>query len=177
MTVPGLRGRETITYLTFVIDHYDALPDYTAFIHANKDQWHNDILGSTSAAILKNLRLETIDRDGFANLRCSLDPGCPIGINPLAPTQIDIDAKDTRAYFADIYMELFDVPPSGIPEHIGNVCCAQFVVSKKRILERPKKDYERMRTWALESNSTDSFGVGWVMEKVWHITFGMPAQL
>lgn len=117
-----------------------------------------------------------MDRKGYVNLRCSNEPGCPIDVNPLEPTQYDIERNDTRAFFADIYMELFDVGPSNIPAHIGGVCCAQFAVSRQRILERPKKDYERIRTWAMESNTTDSFGVGWVMEKVWHIIFGMPAQ-
>ncbi len=94
-------------------------------------------------------------------------------MNPLEPTDIDIKGKDIRAYFADVYMELFNVPQSQVPAHVGNVCCGMFALSKERILARPREDYVRMRRWAMESNVTDSFGVGWVFEKVWHIIFGM----
>lgn len=172
---PGYRGREAITYLTFIIDYYNSLPNMTAFVHAGPVQWHNDLLGPNTGSILQNLRLETVYNKGYVNLRCKHDPGCPIGVNPLEPTDIDIKGRDIRAYFADVYMELFDVPASQVPLHVGNVCCGQFVVSRKRILERPKEDYERMRRWALESSVTDSFGVGWVFEKIWHIIFGMDA--
>lgn len=147
----------------------------TAFVHAKKAQWHNEDLGPWTSTILENLRIDTVLRNGYVNLRCKHDPGCPVGVNPLEPTDIDIKGRDIRAYFADVYMELFNVPAGQVPEHVGNVCCGQFVVSRERIRQRPLRDYIRMRTWALESSVTDSFGVGWVFEKIWHIVFGMDA--
>lgn len=173
LSLPSHRGREAIAYLTFIIDNYAALPSYTAFIHAGATQRHNDILGPYTAPILQNLRFDSVDRLGYLNLRCTLEPGCPIGVNPLEPTQTDIEGGDIRAYFADVYMELFDVPASAVPKHVGGVCCGQFVVSRERIRARPRNDYERMRRWALESTVTDSFGVGWTFEKVWQVVFGM----
>ncbi|KAI9665550.1 MAG: hypothetical protein M1831_001693 [Alyxoria varia] len=173
---PGYRGREAITYLSFIIDNYDSLPPYVAFVHAGATQWHNDILGPDTSAILRNIRFDMVDRRGYVNLRCKHDPGCPVGVAPFDPTDIDIRGKDIRAYFVDVYMELFNVPSSEVPHEIGNVCCGQFVVSRQRIRDRPKSDYERMRRWALESSVTHSFGVGWVFEKVWHIIFGMEAK-
>lgn len=173
---PAYRGREALIYLTFIIDYYDELPEYIAFVHAGPDQWHNDLLGPRTEKILKNIRLDTVKKKGYLNLRCAHDPGCPVGVDPFHPTETDIKGKDIRAYFADVYMELFDVPPSQIPREIGNVCCGQFVVTRERIRERPIEDYIRMRKWALETTITDSFGIGWVFEKVWHIIFGMPPQ-
>lgn len=60
-----------------------------------------------------------------------------------------------------------------VPNAIGHACCAQFAVSKERILARPREDYERMLTWAMTTNLADNGGVGWDFEKLWHIVFGM----
>lgn len=62
-----------------------------------------------------------------------------------------------------------------MPGEIGNVCCGQFAVSRERIRARPKEDYVRILDWAATTELTDDFGVGWVMEKLWHIVFGMDA--
>ncbi|KAG2019559.1 hypothetical protein GB937_005108 [Aspergillus fischeri] len=167
------RGREAAAYLSYVVDFYDQLPPYTIFIHSNQDQWHNDLFGPKTSVALRNLRLEAVAAQGYVNLRCEHEPGCPTNVHPWSPTQIDIDKKDIRAYFPQVYQTLFGVGKEHVPEHIGNVCCAQFAVSRERILQRPKRDYERMLAWAAETDLTDSFGVGWVFEKVWHVVFGM----
>lgn len=156
------------------MNHYYQLPLYTVFIHAKSAQWHNDVLGENTLPVLENLRFDSVDRLGYMNLRCSLNPGCPISVNPLEPTETDIANGDIRARFAEVYMELFRVGADEVPEHIGNVCCGQFVVSKERILQRPRKDYQRMLHWAVHGDQTDDFGVGWVFEKLWHQVFGMP---
>lgn len=171
---PGsTRGRETASYLSYLIDNYDKLPEYSIFVHAKHGQWHNDV-GSRTADVLKSLRFQHINATGFVNIRCSLFPGCPVSVNPLDPTEYDIRNRDTRAFFAEIYMELFDVPREQVPRHIGNVCCTQFAVTRARILQRPKSDYERMLRWADHTHEGD-FGVGWVFEKLWDIIFGMDA--
>ncbi|EAW06711.1 DUF3431 domain-containing protein [Aspergillus clavatus NRRL 1] len=166
------RGREATAYLSYLVDNYATLPPYSLFIHSNKDQWHNDLFGPRTSAALRNLRLEAVDAQGYVNLRCEHNPGCPTNVHPWSPTQIDIENNDVRAFFPQVYQALFDVPAARVPEHIGNVCCGQFAVSRERILRRPRGDYERMLRWAVETELTDSFGVGWVFEKVWHIVFG-----
>ena len=164
-----------MTYLTFIIEHYDSLPRVTAFVHAGATQWHNDILGAYTTSILNNLHLESVARLGYVNLRCRLEPGCPTSVNMFEPSAEDIKSKDARAYFVDFYMELFGVSRDEVPKHLGHTCCAQFAVTRERIRARPKKDYERMRHWMTDSsvNITDSHGGGWVFEMVWHIIFGM----
>lgn len=173
LIVPAYQGREAVPYLAFIVSNYGHLPRYTAFIHAKNKQFHNDVLGPHTSDILRNLRLETVAAKGYVNLRCTHEEGCPVAVKPLNPTETDLRNKDIRAYFADVYMELFDVPQSKVPQTIGNICCAQFVVSRDRILARPKADYERMLKWATTTKVTHSFGVGWTFEKLWHIIFGM----
>lgn len=35
-------GHESNVYLTYIIDHYDSLPDIVVFLHGRRYQWHND---------------------------------------------------------------------------------------------------------------------------------------
>lgn len=159
-----------MAYLTYIVDHYDELPDVIAFVHGNNRQWHNTIPSSLNSDVLSVLRLDTVRSKGYVNLRCDLDPGCPVSVNPFEPTDIDIKNNDIRAYFLDVYMELFNVTMEHVPAHIGNVCCAQFALTRERIRQRPRTDYERMRHWAF-TTKLDTFGIGWVFEKTWHLIF------
>jgi len=170
------KGREAAAFISYIVDYYDALPPYSIFMHGGDEQRHNDILGPLSSRLLPNLRTSAIDAAGYVNLRCNPDPGCPIAINPHSPTAEDVANKvDPRGNFVAIYTELFDVSAEEVPQHVGGVCCAQFAVTRERILQRPKKDYERMIDWMANTTQTDNFGVGWVFEKVWHVIFGMEA--
>ena len=173
----SLKGREVAAYLSYILDYYDALPTYSFFVHAAEEQWHNDILSkySNQPNTIGNFRTAAVDAHGFVNLRCRLTPSCPVGIRPFATNHLDIKVKDPTRDYADIYMEIFDVPRNEVPEVIGAVCCAQFAVSRERIRQRPREDYERILLWADSTAWTDSFGVGLLFEKLWHVIFGMPA--
>lgn len=35
-------GHESSVYLTYIIDHYDKLPDIVVFLHGKRYQWHNE---------------------------------------------------------------------------------------------------------------------------------------
>lgn len=35
LTLPSSDGREGLAYLTFIVDHYDNLPDYAVFVHGH----------------------------------------------------------------------------------------------------------------------------------------------
>ncbi|EEH16110.2 hypothetical protein PABG_06197 [Paracoccidioides brasiliensis Pb03] len=172
------RGRESMPYLTFIIDHYYDLPDIVAFMHANNRQWHNQDISSYNDRVLRSLRLETVRKRGYVNLRCRIRPGCePSSVLPHHPTFVDIDRNDTRSRFADIYAKLFELDDvKDVPQVIGGVCCAQFVVTRERILQRPLKDYVRMKDWVSSgSRPMNDYDVGWVFEKIWHIIFGEAA--
>ncbi|EGD86403.1 hypothetical protein H112_07341 [Trichophyton rubrum D6] len=135
-SAPGyeIQGREAVAYLTFIVDYYESLPDYSVFIHANENQWHNDFFGGKTNKTLNNFRYQVADSQGYVNLRCSTDPGCPTSVNPRDPTLQDTRHKDVRLYLADIYMYLFQVPYESVLENIGGVCCAQFLVTREQVL-------------------------------------------
>ena len=68
----------------------------------------------------------------------------------------------------------FMFPGEELPTEFGVPCCAQFAVSKKQILARPRTDYERYRSWVLGTQLHDRTS-GRVMEYLWHIIFGKEA--
>ncbi|KAK2746178.1 hypothetical protein FQN57_003300 [Myotisia sp. PD_48] len=167
---PANRGRESIVFLTFIIDNYNSLPNITVFSHAKDIQWHNDVAGNRTIDNVLNLRVAAVKEKGYVNMRCHWNPGCPISVNPLAPTEGDIRIQDMRASFADIYTHFFNVTRDEVPKAIGSVCCAQFAVTRERIRARPREDYVRMRDWSMETRLGPG-DIGWVFEKIWHIVF------
>ena len=60
------------------------------------------------------------------------------------------------------------------PTLVGAACCAQFAVSRDRVLARPLGDYERFREWVVETEKSDAKS-GRVLEFLWHVIFGMEA--
>ncbi|MCJ1314189.1 hypothetical protein MMC25_007869 [Agyrium rufum] len=166
-------GREAMAYLTFIVDYYDSLPAYIAFVHSAPENWHNDgVLNSTRTKdVIDHLRLDAVKEQGYVNLRCYNSPGCPLAISPHRPSKTDIANDDTRAHMIEIYRGIFGGEEKDVPVEIGGVCCAQFALTRERITQRPREDYIRMRKWALTTD-LDTFGIGWVYENVWHIVFG-----
>lgn len=180
LTVPVNKGRESMVYLTYLLDHYDALPDIIIFIHSLRYQWHNDDPLYDGVPMLRSLRLDSVRDQGYANLRCAHTLGCPAEITPLpVNSSAPRDPKDktdrgkTEMVFAAAFGELF---PQGIlrdrlgeehageeeglkvPEKIGVGCCAQFAVSRERVRENKREVYERWQEWILRTELTDAVG-------------------
>ena len=64
---PANKGREAMAYLTFIIDHYNKLPDFMVFMHGDYRAWHQI---EPSPYILSALNLSYVEALGYANLRC-----------------------------------------------------------------------------------------------------------
>lgn len=64
LTVAENKGRESMAYLTYIIDNYHNLPDYIVFMHALRYQWHNEdpMYGeSTTSTTTPSSRLVSAD--------------------------------------------------------------------------------------------------------------------
>ncbi|KAJ5146541.1 Lipase class 3 [Penicillium bovifimosum] len=167
LTVTRNKGRESMVYLTYIIDNYDNLPETMLFIHSKRYQWHNDDPYYDGVPPLRNFQIPYLQEQGYVNLRCVWTLGCPTEIRPLTDThRNDVHAGE---YFKNGFMELF--PGTPIPEEVGVSCCAQFAVSRDKVLERPLSDYERFRTWLLNTPLQDDLS-GRIMEYSWHMIFG-----
>lgn len=73
-----------------------------------------------------------------------------------------------------LWKRLFGEDAPEMPDVIAQPCCAQFAVSREQVLRRPRSDYERIRSWLLETPLEDGAS-GRIMEYLWHIIFGKEA--
>ncbi|OCK79828.1 hypothetical protein K432DRAFT_426214 [Lepidopterella palustris CBS 459.81] len=161
--VPENKGHEVMPYLTYIIDHYHNLSDITMFMHAHSATWHNDdLLGSQSSNMVHALSPPKVVRDGYFNMRCHHEPGCPDHIHPLE--EDDALNKPEVTIFAPAWRELFPGVP--VPKVLSQPCCAQFAVSRDRIHALPVEQYEFFRNWMLKTPLEDKLS-GRVWEYVW----------
>ncbi|KIW50509.1 hypothetical protein PV05_09313 [Exophiala xenobiotica] len=170
--LPANKGHEAMVYLTYIIDHYDSVPDVVLFFHPHKTAWHNNILlDIDSAKTIKLLSDPHVIRQGYFNTRCHLDPGCPNWLHIDRPRwRHDLKHKpEEPALTSQLFHELHgaNVP---LPSAISQPCCAQFAVSGDRIRQRPREDYVRYRTWLLSTELDDKTS-GRLMEYSWQYIF------
>ncbi|KAL5408949.1 hypothetical protein PMIN03_006213 [Paraphaeosphaeria minitans] len=80
------KGMEANAYLAYIVQNYNNLPSTIAFIHPHKDgypiAWHTDNNEHSNVVSLKLLNINFIQSNGYANMRCVNDPGCPHEVMP-----------------------------------------------------------------------------------------------
>jgi hypothetical protein len=158
-------------YLSYIIDHYDDLPDTSLFMHAHRHAWHNNMLmGLDAAQIVNRLNHDRVARLGYMNVRCHHDPGCPDWIHMDRPGgDFDFFHKPEEIYWRkSIWEEIH--PGAPIPPSISGICCAQFAVSRDRIRQVPLERFIHYRKWLLTTGMDDQFS-GRIFEYIWHYIF------
>jgi len=115
-------GREGHTYYKHICDHYETLDDYTVFLQGYPFDHTREIIARVDA----------------------LDP--TVDFEFLCDTIINCNLTGCR-YSPDLsmiptYQQLFDEEKTSLHFEFGKG--AQFVVSKRRILQRPKEFYQRI---------------------------------
>lgn len=151
----------------YIIDNYDHFPSVAIFHHANRHQWHNDDPLYDGERLLSRLRIAHVRNEGYVNLRCVWTLDCPAEIRPNYEAAI-VSAEDKSkagAYHRKAFQELF--PGRPMPDIIGSSCCVQFAVTREKIRERPRSDYESYRRWLLETRLADDIS-GRILEYSWH---------
>ena len=179
LTIPRNKGRESTTYLTYILDHYEDLPDYIVFIHSQRYQWHNEDPMYDGVQVIKNLRLLHVEEEGFCSLRCTHAVGCPKNLHPDPDALHAYDPLapmlDSNRLYADVFRVL--LPNHPLPQVVGASCCSQFALTRAKVLERPKEDYELYRQFLLDTEidgrHTGTFtftspSIRWVMIITWN---------
>jgi len=170
-SVPANKGHEGMVYLTYIIEHYDNLPDVVLFFHPHQRAWHNNVLlNIDSAETIRRLSSPHVIRQGYMNARCHQDPGCPNWLHvDRSPWLYDREKKPEEPFLtSQIFHELHPGVP--IPKAISQPCCAQFAVSGERIRGRPRSAYIHYRDWLLNTDLTDETS-GRIMEYTWQYLF------
>ncbi|KAF2704068.1 hypothetical protein K504DRAFT_442990 [Pleomassaria siparia CBS 279.74] len=163
---PANKGPEAMMYLSYTITYYDALPDYTAFIHGHQRSWHQQ---GDMVELINSLQIPALDAHGYVPLRCDWYPSCPSEIRLIDHDAIvwgpGVHCEDAEREIGRAWKELFDF--AEMPRTIASQCCAQFVVTRDAIPRRSRVDYERMRrAWLQKPDLIDDTS-GRVFEKLW----------
>ncbi|KAJ5261121.1 hypothetical protein N7478_011716 [Penicillium angulare] len=168
---PKNKGREALPYLQYIVDHYDDLPAIIVFLHPHRDGWpagwHTDTQDNSNVDSVRALQRDFVQEQGFVNLRCQLNPGCPEEIRPFRSPPKPGDTGEK--HYAAAWKELFG--NNNVPDTIAAPCCSQFAVSRDQVLKRPLSDYKRMYNWVLNNDLADTVTSN-IMEYSWHIIFG-----
>ena len=178
-----------MAYLTYIIDHYYTLPSTIAFLHSHRSgfrqAWHTDAPFHDNVFAIKNLRVDTVQRYGYVNLRCKRNPGCVrvqsknghiterVWEQVFRGTSTWPD-KNSSHPLRNSQTWAVEVKDTKMPSHISVACCSQFAVSRMQVLKRPLKDYVNFRQWVIDTELDDAHS-GRVMEYLWHIIFSMDA--
>jgi hypothetical protein len=165
------KGMEANAYLAYIVQNYNNLPSTIAFIHPHKDgfpiAWHTDNNDHSNVVSLQTLNINFIQSNGYANLRCIQNPGCPNEVMPFRdPPE---DHRTIEAAMPDAWRKLFN--NTDVPHVLATPCCAQFAVSSKQVQKRPLDVYRRYYTWLMETPLKDETS-GRVFEYLWHVLFG-----
>lgn len=195
LTVPRNQGREAMAYLTYIIDNYANLSDYTVFLHGHSRSWHQiEPIGWK----LDALNYTALDNESYVSLRCMDLPGCRPRwyLNATSTPKGDdrVQAKLMPGFWRTMFPQLpgayndssilqyWGLGPA--PSEIGAPCCAQFAVTRAAIHLRPLEFWRAFRR-PLERDLSeyrtsigpelDSYWIGVLYEAVWHMVFGKPA--
>jgi len=139
------KAHEATSYLYYIIKNYDNLPNNIIFIHDENRSWHHE--GKITDNIyywIENYELENKKYYEFNH------------------TQInkDFDVYDNNIAYQDFWKKFIEPIVGNYEEAIPEIgqCCAQFIVSKAKIMEKPKSYYEAMNQWLLDNTEGEGNG-------------------
>ena len=164
---PKNKGHEVMIYLSYIINHYEALPDILIFMHAHRWTHHNNaLLAYDAAEMVRRLNSDYVTREGYVNLRCHWSPGCPEWLHSGNPRE-SLE-KQEEVVLSKCWSELF--PSDPLPAALGQACCAQFALSKERVLSVPLSRFVFYRDWIIRTPLSDYMS-GRIWEYSWQFLF------
>ena len=164
---PKNKGHEVMIYLSYIIDHYDALPDIIIFMHAHRWTHHNNpSLSYDAAEMVRRLNGDYVTKEGYVNMRCHWAPGCPEWLHS-GDIRESIQ-KQEELLLSRSWKELFPLDP--LPNALGQACCAQFALSKERVLSIPLSRFIFYRDWIMKTPLSDYIS-GRIWEYSWQYLF------
>lgn len=155
-------GREAYSYLKYIVDHYEALPDVVAFVQGNP--YDNTRFLSISDHEFVKALIEEAERDGISTMtmlpcyETTADYGIDLWYTPVDPSPVRPFGEWFKTF---IGFELPVNPLQWIP-------AAQFAVRKDHIMQHPKSFYIKlMRMIDHHSNPEEVY----FLERSWYLIF------
>ena len=157
------KGQETSVYLKYIIENYDSLPDYVAFIHGHESAWHHrypyPLLDVIAAANIE--KYDYISLNNYTRKYRFKDTG-------------HFEGEDYNVYF-ETKWDIYEFPKERKPPHDYLIECpiaAQFIVAKSRILAHTKESYIKWYNQVMSDIDEGKQYIAVFFEYTWHILFG-----
>jgi len=172
--VPVNKGAEASAYLRFVLDHYERLPEWSFFVHANLTAWHHD---GTLGERLAHAWLAVASGRTYVDINNYRQPaGLDKARGPLLSAdepepsrRVTAEELDEwRREFLEPHVDFDSAPADWVR---GSVCCAQFLVHRSQIEQHPRSMYERLYEWSIDP-ARDDYVEGRFLEYAWHVIWG-----
>jgi hypothetical protein len=146
------KGHEATSYLYYIINNYDNLPQNVIFIHDENESWHH------TGKITENIQtwIKNYEKNGSTYYEFNFNSTVP----EIHPKGIAMDLYSKNDAYKNYYdkclrKDLGD--PSEISTEKG-LCCAQFIVSRDVILVRDKQFYQNIYDWLVENTNGEGNG-------------------
>ncbi len=160
--VPINKGNEASSYLKYIIDNYDTLPDYSFFIHDEEYSWHH------TGSIVDRFMDALNSKKDFYN----------VNDGKVAMTRF-LSECVTEFNILFEYLDWYDsyLFHTGKLRHINLTKklprSAQFLVHRKCIHRTPLMQYKRLYEWiiSVDNPKISNWVTGWWMEYAWDILF------
>lgn len=141
-TVPNI-ANEATSYLYYILQNYDSLPENVIFIHDENESWHHE--GKITEKIegwIKEYEKSGGKYYEFNNMTIE------------KPEEFHTEAEK------ELWQKVFEPHICKYDEAspFAGKCCAQFIVSKKQILQHSKQFYQDYYDWLIENTSEEGNG-------------------
>lgn len=148
-------GREGRTYLSHIVSNYDMLAHRTLFIQ-------DDVL-SHRTSLLAFVAEVLTDSGDFTQFPCTWSGGKDVYRRTVVDGVCDLwtlgSSDAIRRACEELYIDL--------PREYTTETCAFFSVSRRRIHERGREFYGRLKQWVARSEANE-----YALEHMWRIIFG-----
>jgi hypothetical protein len=137
------KANEASSYLYYIINNYNNLPNNLIFIHDEDESWHHE------GYITKNIYkwIYNFEKNGSTYYEFN---------------NKYYNKNDAKKYEHDVYdmfikywEYIFETPITNYENTPSTryLCCAQFIVSKKVIMKRPLEFYKKIYDWLMDNSN------------------------
>ena len=154
--VPPNRGNEASSYLQFIIQRYDSLPDYTIFVHGHRSDWHH------KGNMDEKINSLSFDHPYYNINDIKAEMKENLGL-------IHIENYQKFSFILPQVEEILGFELKGTTPLLWRPS-AQFYVSKDTIRSLPLETYKKLYD-LLMTTPLETFWSGRVFEWTWHYIF------
>lgn len=167
-------GNEASKYLSYIVEHYDSLPDTVAFIQAGQMDWHDPIskeatmqrwdwgkasahggiafLPTSAPCLIEDSEASTSEGVGTDAAAADEEKQRRKSLVPSEEMCVDVveHSPPQMETVRSVWAEVFEPELGALPKHWYTHCCAQFQVTRDAIRQHPPEFYQHILTWTME---------------------------